>query len=74
MALNGITKALVEKVIGEAAKQGEIAVFFAYADFRVNKQGKEFSEAALEYYKNKNPQTEAAAIEAFKKFAPFSSL
>ncbi len=39
---------LVNMIMTDLVNNGEIAAFFVYIDFRVNKQGQDFSEAAIE--------------------------
>ena len=63
---------VVEKIITKAAKEAEIGVYFAYVDMRVSSQGREFTEKALEYYKNKTPETEKAVIDSFTRFACYT--
>lgn len=75
-----LTKAIVTKVVTIVYNKGEMAVFFKYIDMRVDKQGTNFSEAAIRNHiaqqsgtPDEKLKAEADLIIAFKSFAKLSN-
>lgn len=78
--VNPITAMIVEKLLTILIENAEMLVFFAYTDFRVSRQGKDFEEAAL---RNHNAQlggtdeekrlAKELLIDCLRKFARFNS-
>lgn len=73
-----ITSLILGKVVEVLFNETELAVFFGYIDLRVDKQGRDFYEAAI---KNRNVQLngspEAKAVsekELIQKFRDFAIL
>ena len=74
--LNPITMYVISKFLEVLIEETEFAIFFEYVDFRVDKQGREFSEAAVANLRAKlsgDPEvirkTELELMAKFKTFA-----
>ncbi len=59
-------------LVSKIADGLELSAFFLYIDFRVDKQGKEYVEAAHEADKLQTEEARRKADEAFKRFARFN--
>lgn len=75
-----ITELLIEKALVILIRETEFAVFFKYIDMRVDQQGKDFTEAALNNYRiqqNGTPEekkkSEEELISKFKSFVKLTS-
>lgn len=80
LATNPICAKVIEEIVGEILKkmlnQAEMRAFFIYTDVRVNKQGKEFSEASYKYHsapEEEKSKYEKELIDSFKQFVKYSS-
>jgi hypothetical protein len=62
--LGPLTSYLIEKLVGIIINETELAIFLKYTDFRISKQGKIFSEAAI-----KNSEAQKNGSEDEKKKA-----
>jgi hypothetical protein len=76
--ISGFVDWVLAKVLTIVATQAEIQVFFFFIDMRVADQGRDFEEAALNYWRiqqngNKEAQKEAEN-ELLKKFVPLIKL
>lgn len=62
--LSPVLNWIVEKVMTDLADGGELAAFFVYIDFRVNEQGRAFSEAAAKNQEALKNGTDAEKLKA----------
>jgi hypothetical protein len=77
--LNPITKYVLEKIVELIINETEFAIFFQYTDMRVDREGREFSEAAMKNLKAQMSgdasqilQAEKELMEKFKNFVVLS--
>jgi hypothetical protein len=73
--LGPIVSFLLGKVVEILVQETEFAIYFKYIDLRVDKQGREFSEAAMRNFNaqksgdaDAKAQSEKELIEKFKAF------
>lgn len=78
--LGPIVKLILEKVLVVFLNHTELATFMLYTDFRVSRQGREFSEAAMnnwEVQKNgtaeEKEKAEKLLIDSFRKFVKLTN-
>ena len=77
---NPISKYIINKVIVVLVEKTEVGLFFAYTYLRVDQQGRNFSDAAmnnhrvqLEGNEDEKKQAESDLISSFRTFAKFTS-
>lgn len=58
---------VVDHVLVAAIEEGDTGIFFVYIDFRVGSQERDFSDAAMNYYRVQQNGTEAEKHEAEEK-------
>lgn len=69
-----ITKIVVEKVIKKALYETEMGLFYAYTDFRVNHQGREFYNKLVKWNsEGQNHELEEDLINSFRKLIKFTN-
>lgn len=74
--LGPITGFVLEKAVEVLVRETEFGIFFQYIDLRVDKQGLDFSQAAIKNYraqqsgdKDEIAKAEKELIEKFRSFA-----
>lgn len=64
-ALNPVLGYIVGKLLEVGMKEAELRTYFLYTDFRTNLQANKFSELALEWDKQRTPESEKKMLDAF---------
>lgn len=72
--VHGLTLLLVGKVLEIAIRETEFGAFFLFIDVRVNRQGKDFAEAALKYHQAPDSEKHIYEKDYLEKFYTFASL
>ena len=71
--LNYLINQAIGWLVNKLAATLELAAFFTYIDFRVDKQGKDYVLAAHEADRVPTEEMKRKADEAFKRFAKFTN-
>ena len=71
--VNFLINQAINWTVGKIADGLELSAFFVYIDFRIDKQGREYADAARAAEIGQTEELRIKADEAFKAFAHFNN-
>ena len=67
--LNPVAAYLFNKVFDKVIDEPELAIFFVYTDFRVNRQESELDDLISKYINDRSEENEKNLIDSFNRFS-----